>query len=226
VSAYGPIGNGTVGALFSVKEIQQREWPSVDGSILFGVEDDEESDNIGMCNGEERELEISPFEKVVNKGKEINEEVWMITAAHVAFSKLTMSTDQAFAPDNNKKNQEFNDDKSISALYNPKYDVALLPLPRMKYFSRVKLHMSSKGDSYTDWSPSFLKIENNITVIKIGAKTGITVGKFAGIVNSVVDIEGTKATYSNCVAVRHAEKNVVDLQAGGFRVLVFCFASI
>jgi hypothetical protein len=96
---------------------------------------------------------------------------------------------------------KLNADYNRCAIYNHAIDVALLPLPAVRSHSSTKLNVASDNHSnWTSWGPICLLPDT--LVVKIGAKTGITVGKYAGITELLTDDDG--AAYSNCVSVAHA----------------------
>jgi hypothetical protein len=84
-----------------------------------------------------------------------------------------------------------NEDPDVPALYNLTVDVALLPLQTVKTLASTKLHViTDNHSSWRSWDPATLLIEDDIVVLKIGAKTGITVGTYCGI----VDVKDTNSS--------------------------------
>mmetsp|Transcript_2725 Transcript_2725/g.3825 ORF Transcript_2725/g.3825 Transcript_2725/m.3825 type:complete len:92 (+) Transcript_2725:1106-1381(+) len=67
----------------------------------------------------------------------------------------------------------------LCALYNLGVDVALLALPEMASCGSTNEHHAN----WRHWNGNHLRQNQNVVVLKIGAKTGITtVGTFAGAI--------------------------------------------
>ena len=178
----------------------------MDVSACFGSDpdDDEEEEQGGEGkNPDEKSIfDLNHIE--MTKDSDIQEDVWAITAAHVLFSKLQMRDDNDIT-----SNIGLNADFNICAIYTPANDIAMFRLPSVKKFAPIKLHVAeSRQVCLSDWSPQSLSSVDptNIVVAKIGAKTGITFGTYAGFDQTVTDTDAS-VEYAGCVRIKHAENN-------------------
>lgn len=174
---------------------------------LFGQESDEE--RVKFC---ERMVE-----------GEIHKNLWVVTAAHVVCSKLTMPTGDfdahiaamkaaAISGDYSKivcrdrieSIIELNARTDVCCLYSATTDVALLRLPPMINRAATKLHVSANSGHWKLWHTEGLKFAADdplITVVKVGAKTGITVGILQSMSDTTTDTKSS-AIYKNCIRVK------------------------
>jgi hypothetical protein len=198
---FGCTGDGTIGALLLIQETKEHE-PVSYCTAKFDIDEDEKRENIEESDEAANDTN-APFRKQYDRAKrQALDKVWMITAAHVAFSSLSPLKDSSFSSLSDKY-QAFNDDTSICAIYNECYDIALLPLPELQFISLTKLHISRESiDSYLDWD--FNNVSMGDVIIKVGAKTGITFGIYEGKTDFDVGVEGNNMTYSNCIRVKHS----------------------
>ena len=68
----------------------------------------------------------------------------------------------------------------------------------------TKLHVSANSGHWKFWHTEGLKCADGdplITVVKVGAKTGITVGILQSMSNTTIDTK-SNATYKNCIRVK------------------------